>query len=102
MSEQENSNTVGAATTRKDRKVRQGAVVSKSGDKSIVVVVESRRRHARYGKVLWHRSKFHVHDEENKAKVGDNVRIVECRPISRLKHWRLVGIEAGAESSGQS
>jgi len=97
MSEQVSTKTAEAATT--TRRVRQGAVVSKSGDKSIVVVVESRRRHARYGKVLWHRSKFHVHDEENKAKVGDSVRIVECRPISRLKHWRLVGIATEAGSA---
>ena len=98
MSDQVTTKTAEAVAI---RKVRQGAVVSKSGDKSIVVVIESRRRHARYGKVQWHRSKFHVHDEANKAKVGDNVRIVECRPISRLKHWRLVGIatEAGTEKS---
>lgn len=80
-------------------KERQGVVVSKSGDKSVVVLVEERRRHERYGKVQWHASKFHVHDEKNTAKVGDKVRITECRPISRTKSWRLleVTVQPGAE-----
>ncbi|MCE9614123.1 MAG: 30S ribosomal protein S17 [Lentisphaerae bacterium] len=78
-------------TGTKTHKERQGVVVSKSGNKSIVVVVEERRRHVRYDKVMWRSSKFHVHDEKNEAKVGDRVRITECRPISRLKRWRLLG-----------
>lgn len=73
-------------------KGRQGVVVSKSGNKSIVVLVEKRRRHPKYGKVMWHSSKFHVHDEKNAANVGDQVRIAECRPMSRLKRWRLLAV----------
>jgi len=78
------------------RKSRKGVVTSKSGDKSIVVEVERRYHHPLYGKTLRDHRKFHVHDEENKAKVGDKVTITETRPLSRLKRWRLVSIE-GAE-----
>lgn len=82
------------------RRARQGVVLSKSGDKSVVVRVEERRRHPRYGKVMKHASKFHAHDENNAAKVGDQVRIVECRPISRMKCWRLIEVvqPVGAQS----
>ena len=75
---------------RGQRKERKGVVVSHSGDKTIVVRVGRRRRHPRYGKVVQYFRKFHAHDEENRAKVGDQVLIVECRPLSRLKRWRLV------------
>lgn len=74
------------------RKERSGEVVSKSGDKSIVVLVEGRRRHPRYGKVVKFSKRFHVHDPANAAKVGDNVRITECSPQSKLKRWRLLEI----------
>lgn len=74
------------------RKERRGVVVSNSGDKSIVVLVERRRRHPEYEKVVRLFKKYHVHDEKNEAKVGDKVRIVETRPLSKLKRWRLVGI----------
>lgn len=74
------------------RKERQGVVVSKSGNKTVVVLVERRRRHAQYGKVMTHVNKFHAHDEGNMAKVGDKVLISEARPISRLKRWRVVEI----------
>jgi len=83
----------GMAKRRGVRKERQGVVVSRSGDKSIVVLVERRKPHPLYGKVLRHFKKFHVHDEANAAKVGDKVRIVECRPMSRTKRWRLAEIE---------
>ena len=76
------------------RKVRKGVVVSKSGDKTIVVRVERRYRHPLYGKELTDVNKFHAHDEANRAKVGDKVRIEECRPLSRMKRWRLVDIES--------
>ena len=82
MAEQEARKTV--------RKARKGVVVSKSGNKSIVVLVESRRQHPLYGKVMRQSKRFHVHDEHNTAKVGDAVRIEECRPLSKLKRWRLV------------
>ncbi len=77
-------------------RARQGVVVSKSGNKSVVVLVEERRRHPRYDKVMKHATKFHVHDEKNEAKVGDRVRITECRPISRMKSWRLLDIRTAA------
>lgn len=71
------------------RKTRKGRVISKSGDKSIVVLVETRRQHPLYRKVVTYSKKYHVHDEENIAAVGDKVEIIECRPVSRLKKWRL-------------
>ncbi len=78
---------------RATRKVRTGTVVSKSGDKSIVVRVERRMLHPVYGKVVKAFNKFHAHDEENKAQVGDTVVIMETRPLSKTKRWRLVSIE---------
>jgi small subunit ribosomal protein S17 len=74
------------------RKERKGVVVKKSGDKSLVVRVERRGPHPFYGKVIRSAKKYHAHDEANLAQVGDAVRIVECRPISRLKRWRLVEV----------
>ena len=74
------------------RKERLGVVLSRSGEKSVVVQVEGRRQHPLYGKVVRFRKKFHVHDEKNEARLGDKVRIEECRPISRLKRWRLIEI----------
>jgi small subunit ribosomal protein S17 len=79
-------------TGRGVRKERKGVVVSRSGDKSVVVLVERREPHPLYHKVVRSASKFHVHDERNAAKVGDSVRIVEARPMSRLKRWRLVEV----------
>ena len=75
------------------RKTRKGVVISKSGDKTIVVQVERRYHHPLYGKTLRESRKFHTHDEENKAKVGDKVVIKETRPLSKMKRWRLVEIE---------
>jgi len=74
------------------RKERKGVVISKMGNKSIRVLTETRKPHPVYGKVLTYKKTFHVHDEENKAIVGDEVVIVESRPISRLKRWRLVEV----------
>ena len=76
--------------TRGRRKVRKGLVVSKSGDKSVVVRGETRERHPIYGKVVRTFKKYHAHDEENTAKVGDEVTIVETRPLSATKRWRIV------------
>ncbi len=78
---------------RGNRKTRSGSVVSRSGDKSIIVQVETRKPHPRYGKIVRQVNKFHAHDEENQATVGDNVVISEARPMSKLKRWRLVKIE---------
>ena len=79
------------------RKQRKGKVVSKSGNKSIVIVVESRKPHPLYGKIIKQSSKFHAHDEENAANVGDTVVIMETRPISRLKRWRLIEVTEKAK-----
>ena len=77
---------------KENRKTRTGTVVSDKMDKTIVVVVESLRRHKLYKKVVRHTSKFKVHDETNNCKVGDVVKIVETRPLSKDKNWRVVEI----------
>jgi len=77
---------------RNRRKVRQGVVVSAAGDKTCVVKVSARKRHPMYGKMITQSSKFHAHDENNECGVGDVVTIMETRPLSKLKHWRLVEI----------
>lgn len=88
-----------AADKRGVRKERHGVVVSRSGDKTVTVEVERRKKHPLYGKVMRVLKKYHVHDEKNQLAVGDRVRIVECRPLSRLKRWRLVdGTDRGAGS----
>ena len=74
------------------RKVRQGTVVSKSGDKTCVVSIRERKQHPVYGKMMTSTKKLHAHDEENLANVGDIVSVMETRPISRMKHWRLLEI----------
>jgi small subunit ribosomal protein S17 len=79
---------------------RHGRVVSKSGDKSIVVVVERRLRHPLYRKVMRQKRNYHAHDEANEARPGDEVEIVECRPYSRMKHWRLTRVLARAAGAG--
>lgn len=80
------------STDRNRRKERQGVVVSTAGDKTCVVKVEARKRHPLYGKMMTHSTKFHAHDENNECTVGDVVRIMETRPMSKLKYWRLVEI----------
>ncbi len=77
---------------RADRKARVGVVVSDSRDKTITVEVRNQKRHVRYGKMVPVRKKYHVHDEKNEAGVGDTVRIVETRPLSKSKRWRVVEI----------
>lgn len=81
------------------RKERIGNVVSDKMDKTIVVKVDRRIRHPRYEKVLTLASRFYAHDEKNEAKVGDLVRIVETRPLSRLKRWRLIEVLERDESN---
>lgn len=78
--------------TRGVRKTRSGTVVSDAMDKTVVVRVERRVPHPLYGKTIRVARKFHAHDENNKARVGDKVRIVETRPMSRTKRWRLLDI----------
>ena len=88
------SETTNEVTTaeRGARKVREGYVVGDKMDKTIVVNVEDRVQHRRYGKVLRHTTRFKAHDEANSAGVGDRVRIMETRPLSATKRWRLVEI----------
>ena len=80
------------------RKERIGVVVSNKMDKTIVIAVKRKEKHPIYGKFVNKTSKFYAHDEENKARTGDKVRIMETRPMSKLKRWRLVEVvERGAE-----
>ena len=76
--------------TRGARKVRKGKVVSKMGIKSVVVEVSYREQHPLSGKIVIRRKKYHVHDEADTAKVGDEVVIMETRPLSATKRWRIV------------
>ncbi|GAA2243114.1 30S ribosomal protein S17 [Rarobacter faecitabidus] len=77
---------------RASRKTRRGYVVSDKMDKTVVVEVEDRVKHALYGKVIRRTSKIKAHDEENSAGIGDLVLIMETRPLSATKRWRLVEI----------
>ncbi|MGE4489501.1 MAG: 30S ribosomal protein S17 [Kiritimatiellales bacterium] len=78
--------------SRGHRKVREGRVCSAMGNKSIAVLIERRVRHPLLGKELRVSKKIHAHDENNEAKIGDVVRVMETRPVSKLKRWRLVEI----------
>jgi small subunit ribosomal protein S17 len=77
---------------RKEVKTRRAVVVSKSGDKSIKVHINYKVKHPVYGKYIKRRTKLGVHDERNESGIGDVVEIVECRPISKTKSWRLVKV----------
>jgi small subunit ribosomal protein S17 len=77
---------------RGERKVREGLVVSNKMDKTIVVAVEDRFKHPLYGKVVRRTSKLKAHDEQNTAGIGDRVLLMETRPLSATKRWRLVEI----------
>jgi small subunit ribosomal protein S17 len=80
------------AATEGTRKVRQGIVVSDKADKTITVRIDTARRHRRYEKIVRSSSTLHAHDENNEAHEGDVVRVVESRPLSRLKRWKLVDV----------
>lgn len=94
MSDQQTSGhtDVSGRDRRGNRKVRVGEVVSRSGDKTVVVRVDRLGIHPLYGKQLRRSKKYHTHDERNEAQVGDQVRIMETRPLSKTKRWRLVEI----------
>jgi small subunit ribosomal protein S17 len=77
---------------RSKRKVRTGVVTSDAGDKTIAVTIERRVRHPLYGRVVRRKSKLIAHDEKNDAHVGDLVEVMEMRPLSKTKRWRLVSI----------
>jgi small subunit ribosomal protein S17 len=81
-----------AAYTRAARKTRVGEVISDKMNKTIVVRTTARVPHPKFGKIVKQIRRFYVHDEENKAKTGDTVRIMETRPLSKLKRWRLVEV----------
>ncbi|MHA5054884.1 30S ribosomal protein S17 [Streptomyces sp. SD15] len=88
----ENNVTETAAEARGFRKTREGLVVSDKMDKTVVVAVEDRVKHALYGKVIRRTSKLKAHDEQNAAGVGDRVLLMETRPLSSTKRWRIVEI----------
>ena len=77
---------------RNDRKVREGIVVSSSMEKTIVVAIIEKVRHPKYAKFIQRTKKLYAHDETGDAKVGDRVRVMETRPLSKLKRWRLVDV----------
>ena len=85
MSEAQNTQEEARGT----RRVRQGRVVSEKMDKTVVVTVESRVRHPLYGRIVRRTKRYKAHDETNQYHVGDLVEIVECRPLSREKNWRV-------------
>jgi len=89
MSEEEN---VSEQSVRNDRKVREGLVVSDKMDKTVVVEVEDRVKHRLYGKVMRRTNKLKAHDEQNTCGVGDRVLLMETRPLSATKRWRVVEI----------
>jgi len=97
MAEQEQTISSSASSepvpdTRASRKTRTGEVISSTMDKTIVVRTVTRVPHAKFGKIVKQMKKFYAHDEQNQAKPGDTVRIMETRPLSKLKRWRLVEV----------
>ena len=99
MAEETEQQTAGTAThaeatpsQRANCKTRTGEVISSGMNKTIVVQSVTRVPHAKFGKIVKQMKKFYAHDEENKAKPGDTVRIMETRPMSKLKRWRLVEV----------
>jgi small subunit ribosomal protein S17 len=81
-----------ASLTRASRKTRIGEVISSGMNKTIVVRTVTRVPHPKFGKIVKQMKKFYAHDEENKATTGDTVRIMETRPLSKLKRWRLLEV----------
>ena len=79
-------------TVRNLRKTRTGVVTSNKMDKTITIAIERKVKHPLYGKFVKKTSKFHAHDENNECSIGDTVKIMETRPLSKLKRWRLVEI----------
>ena len=92
MSEKADMSTSTESTSRGFRKTREGLVVSDKMDKTVVVAVEDRVKHALYGKVIRRTSNLKAHDEANTCGVGDRVLLMETRPLSATKRWRLVEV----------
>ena len=89
--------------TRNTRKTIIGNVTSRSGDKSVKVTIPYKTPHPLYHKVINRKTVVHVHDEKNEAKIGDRVEIMETRPLSRLKRWRILSIvERAVRASGEA
>jgi len=84
-------------TNRALRKTRTGRVISNKMDKSIVVSVVDNVKHPLYGKIMKRTKKIHAHDENNECNIGDKVTVMETRPLSKLKRWRLVSIDERAK-----
>ncbi len=80
------------ATVRRPRALRVGVVMSDARHKTIKVGIEFQVKHPKYGKYLSRRTVLHAHDEQNECATGDTVEVMECRPISKTKHWRLVRV----------
>jgi small subunit ribosomal protein S17 len=95
MAEEQASAAAAPEKARKQTKV--GRVVSNKNDKTVVVAVDYLRRHRLYRKMLRRTTRFHAHDENNECQMGDLVRIVESRPLSRLKRWRVEAVLQRAE-----
>ena len=93
MAEDETTQTPDAAApSRAFRKLREGVVSSASMEKTIVVTVVEKTRHPKYKKTVQRTKKLHTHDETGQARVGDRVRVMETRPLSKTKRWRLVEV----------
>jgi len=89
--------------SRNPRKKLLGFVTSRSGDKSVKVTIPFKRPHPQYHKVINRKTVVHVHDEKNEAKIGDRVEIMETRPLSRLKRWRILSIvERAVRATGEA
>ena len=82
---------------RNKRKMTEGIVVSDKMDKTVVIQVQTLVKHPLYGKVMKRTKKFKVHDENNECKIGDRIRVMETRPLSKDKRWRLVEVTKKAE-----
>jgi small subunit ribosomal protein S17 len=95
----ETTTTTTVNSDRGHRKERVGEVISNKMTKTIIVRVERRFPHPRYKKVVTGFSKFYAHDEKSEAKVGDTVRIIETRPLSKTKNWRLVEVVVRGEQT---
>jgi len=88
---------VSASKERGQRKIRVGRVVSDRMNKTIVVMVERFVEHPLYGKHIRRRSKLYAHDEKNSCHIGDTVKVIETRPLSKLKRWRVLAVLSRAE-----
>ena len=92
MTQQSATSTPNTAPTKSRRQQKIGRVVSNKTNKTIVVVVESLKKHRIYKRTYKQTKRFHAHDEQNTCQIGDMVRIEECRPLSKLKRWMLIEI----------